>query len=85
MKTKLQWIAAALALAAVGAQAQTSGRWMGRVGVTNINPQVSSGDLTAPSLPGTKIDVEDATQLSGGITYMLNDRWSIDVPLALPF
>src|SRR3954464_293941 len=85
-KKNLHWIAAAmLVLAAGGAQAQSAGSWLGRVGVTNINPQVSSGNLSAPSLPGTKVDIQDATSLSGGITYMWTDNWAIDLPLALPF
>lgn len=83
---KLKCIAAAvLALVATGAQAQQAGAWLGRIGATTISPQVESGFLTAPSLPGTQIDVGDSTQLSGGITYMLTDRVAIDVPLALPF
>lgn len=85
MKNKLHLIAAALAFTAVGAQAQTAGSWLARVGATNIAPDVKSGDLTAPSLPGTKADVNDNTQLSGGITYMVTDHVAIDLPLALPF
>jgi outer membrane protein len=41
--------------------------------------------MTAPSFKGTKTDVSSASQVSGGITYMLTDNISIDVPLALPF
>jgi outer membrane protein len=87
MKTKLHWIAAAtLALAAGGtAQAQQAGRWIAQIGVTNISPDVTSGDLTAPSLPGTKVDIKSDTRLSGGIVYMVTDHWAVDVPLALPF
>lgn len=89
MMTKTHCIAAAAAavalLGALPAQAQTAGSWLGRVGVTQIRPDVSSGDLTAPSLAGTKADIEEATQLSGGITYMVTDNFAIDLPLALPF
>jgi outer membrane protein len=86
MKTKLHWIAAALALAAAGtAHAQHAGRWIAQIGVTNIAPDVDSGDLSAPSLPGTKVDIKSDTQLSGGIVYMVTDHWAIDLPLALPF
>lgn len=85
-KNKLHWIAAAaLVVAASDAQAQQAGSWLARIGATNISPHVSSGDLSAPSLPGTKIDVGDSTQLSGGITYMLTDSWAVDVPIATPF
>ncbi len=86
MKTHLKIVAAAAALAACSlAGAQTAGSWMARVGVTNINPKVSSGNLTAPSLPGTQADVADDTRLGGGVTYMVTDNIAIDVPLALPF
>jgi outer membrane protein len=87
MNTKLHWLAAAaLALAAGGtAHAQQAGRWIAQIGVTNIAPDVDSGDLTAPSLPGTKVDIKSSTQLSGGIVYMVTDHWAVDVPLALPF
>ena len=83
---KLHLIAAAVMLAAAtGAHAQSAGSWMARIGVTNITPDVKSGDLTAPSLPGTKVDINSSTQLGGGITYMLTDNWAVDLPLALPF
>lgn len=77
---------AALALTlSGGAQAQTAGSWLVRAGATQISPQVTSGDLSAPSFTGTKVDVRADTQLAGGITYMLTDHWAVDVPLALPF
>jgi outer membrane protein len=74
-----------LASIAVPAQAQSAGSWMVRAGATRIKPDVDSGDLTAPSFPGTKADIRADTQFSGGITYMLTDNVSIDVPLALPY
>lgn len=79
---------AALCLLLLGAStvhAQNAGSWLVRAGVTNINPDVTSGDLSAPSLPGTKSDVGDSTRLGGGITYMYTDHFSVDLPLALPF
>jgi outer membrane protein len=76
---------AVLALAAGAAHAQTAGSWLVRGGATQISPDVTSGNLTAPSLPGTQADIKSNTQLSGGVTYMLRDNWSIDVPVALPF
>ena len=75
----------ALALAASMASAQSAGSWLGRVGMTSIAPQVTSGDMSAPSFAGTKSDVSSASQVSGGITYMYTDNFSVDVPLALPF
>jgi outer membrane protein len=77
---------AALVLTLSGsAQAQTAGSWLLRAGATQISPQVTSGDLSAPSFTGTKVDVRADTQLTGGITYMVTDHWAVDVPLALPF
>jgi outer membrane protein len=67
------------------AQAQVAGSKSIRVGVTRIAPSVTSGNLTAPSLPNTRVDVSDSSQLGGGLTYMVSDRVAIDVPLALPF
>lgn len=81
---KLLLVPALLACAAA-AQAQTAGTWMVRGGATTIKPNVSSGDLTAPSLAGTKASIGSSTRLSGGITYMVDNNLSIDVPVALPF
>jgi outer membrane protein len=76
---------ALIASIAVPAEAQSAGNWMVRAGATRIKPNVDSGDLTAPSFPGTKADIRADTQFSGGITYMWTDNVSIDVPLALPY
>lgn len=78
-------MAAATLLASAGAQAQSTGTLMLRAGGIQIKPHVSSGDLTAPSFPDTQADIRANTQLGGGITYMLTDNVSVDVPLALPF
>jgi outer membrane protein len=81
-------LAAALAtglLASTGASAQSAGSLMLRLGATQIKPNVSSGDLTAPSFAGTKVDIRSDTQLGGGLTYMLSDNVALDLPLALPY
>jgi outer membrane protein len=86
MKNTLKFIAAAaLAISTQAALAQMAGTWMVRAGGTTIAPQVTSGDMTAPSFPNSKSDVGSASQLSGGITYMYSDNFSVDLPLALPF
>lgn len=82
---KLTLTLLALGAAAGVAQAQTAGTWLWRAGATQISPDVTSGNLSAPSLPGTQADISSATQLSGGITYMVNDHLAVDVPLAAPF
>lgn len=82
----IRFTALALALlSATALHAQTAGSWLLRAGVTNITPDVTSGDLSAPSLPGTKSDVGDSTRLGGGVTYMYTDHFAVDLPLALPF
>jgi outer membrane protein len=85
MKIQTTSIAIALVLAAGAAQAQTAGTWMVRGGITNITPDVTSGNLSASSLPNTKIDSNGSTQLGGGITYMVDNHWAVDLPLATPF
>jgi outer membrane protein len=86
-KTKLLLGAAAsVALLASGAAfAQSAGSIVVYGGAAQINPQVESGDLTAPSLAGTKVDVKKASSFVGGITYYWTDNISIDLPIAAPF
>lgn len=86
MKTQLKFVAiAALTLAAQAAMAQSAGTMMTRFGISTISPQVTSGNLSAPSLPNSKTDVGSSNSLSGGLTYMYSDNIAIDLPLALPF
>jgi outer membrane protein len=77
-------LAAAL-FAAGGAHAQSAGTMMLRAGATQIKPNVSSGDLSAPSFAGTQADIRANTQFAGGISYMLTDNVAVDLPLSLPF
>jgi outer membrane protein len=81
---KLSLVALAL-VAGSAAHAQSAGTWMARVGAIGLYPQVSSGDLSPPAFPNTQTDVSSDWTLGGGITYMITDNWSVDVPLALPF
>ena len=86
MKNTVKFLLVPLALACASlAHAQTAGSWMVRAGATTIKPNVDSGDLSAPSLPGTKAGIDSASQVAGGITYMYTDNISIDLPVALPF
>jgi outer membrane protein len=86
MKKAVKFLLIPIAMVcAVAAQAQTAGTLMVRVGATTITPNVSSGDLSAPSLPSTQASIGPSTRLSGGITYMVTDNFSVDLPLALPF
>ena len=76
--------AVALITISIGAHAQSAGTKMIRAGATQIAPQVTSGNMTAPSFTNTKTDVGSDTQLGGGLTYMYTDNISIDVPFATP-
>ena len=78
-------IALGAAFSALPAAAQTAGSVMLRAGATQIKPNVTSGDLTPPSLPGTKASIRSDTQFAGGLTYMVTSNIAIDLPLALPF
>jgi outer membrane protein len=78
-------IALGATFGALPAAAQTSGSVMIRAGATRIKPNVTSGDLTPPSLAGTTASIRSDTQFAGGITYMVTNNVSIDLPLSLPF
>lgn len=67
------------------AAAQQAGSTLARIGVTKIQPDVESGDLTPPSFAGTKADIEADTQLTAGLTYMVSDHLAIDLPLSAGF
>ena len=72
-------------IAAGSASAQSAGSFIVYAGAAQVNPQVESSNLTAPSLAGTKVDVKKASSFVGGVTYFWTDNISIDLPIALPF
>jgi outer membrane protein len=78
-------LVAVLCVAGGAAMAQSKGSWLIKAGANHIAPQVKSGDLSAPSLPGTKIDVEAATAAILTATYMLTDAWSVEFYAGLPY
>ena len=78
-------LAGALLVAAGTAGAQAAGSLTLRAGATQIAPDVSSGNLTAPAFPGTKADIKSDTQVTGGITWMWTDQVSVDLPLSAGF
>jgi outer membrane protein len=78
-------LAAFLPLVSGVALAQSADTVMVKVGVNQIAPQVSSGDLSAPALPGTKIDVQSATSLIITATYMFTANWSAEFFAGLPY
>ncbi|MDI9333055.1 MAG: OmpW family outer membrane protein [Cytophagales bacterium] len=86
MKHTFKLLLLSLALSgSYAVQAQTADTWLVRGGMTNITPNVQSGNMSAPSLPNTQVAIASDTQLSGGVTYMYSNNLAIDVPLALPF
>lgn len=86
MKLSLITGAAVAAMLAGGtAHAQNAGNWSVSIGANNIAPKVKSGDLSAPSLPGTKLDVKDATGAFVTFTYMLTDNVGVQTFLGGPY
>jgi outer membrane protein len=72
-------------VAGPSAFAQQAGSFSASIGVTRISPSVSSDNLTAPSLPNTKVDVNSNTQVTGAVNYMATDNIAIHVPLGFGF
>lgn len=66
-----------------------SGWWVGklsaRIGVNAAFPQVESGNLSAPSPAGSKVDISNAYALGGGVNWAIDTHWSLDLPLGIPF
>lgn len=93
MKYQLKFLAvAAAALLTTGSVcAQSAGTWLVRAGATTVAPVGPSENLSAPSLyipgssTGSQTTSASSTQLAGGISYMLTNNVSLDLPLALPF
>lgn len=75
----------ALGLASAPVMAQEAGSMLVKFGYNQIVPQVSSGDLSAPSLPGTKIDVKEAGAPILTLTYMATPNWSFEFYAGLPY
>jgi outer membrane protein len=87
---KKQSIASALVAAAAlcgagAAQAQAAGDVMLKLGWNKIMPKVKSDDLTAPSLPDSKINIKSASALFFTGTYMITNDISIEALGGLPY
>lgn len=59
--------------------------WSVKVGVNKLTPKVQSGDMTAPALPGTKIDVGSNTQPIFSFAYAYNSNVSAELVLGTPY
>ena len=71
-------VATAALCGAGAAQAQVAGEVLVKLGWNKIMPKVKSDDLTAPSLPGSKIDIKSASALFFTATYMITDDISVE-------
>jgi outer membrane protein len=77
--------AAVMASASSAALAQSAGTWLLKGGFNGIAPAVKSGDLSAPSLPGSQVDVASANSLIATATYMLTNNASVEFVAGLPY
>ena len=79
-------LVAAAALCGAGAvHAQVAGQVMVKIGWNKIMPKVKSDDLSAPSLPNSKIDIKSASALFFTATYMITDDISVEALGGLPY
>jgi len=79
-------LVAAVALCGAGAaQAQAAGEVLVKLGWNKIMPKVKSDDLTAPSLPGSQIDIKSASALFFTAAYMITDDISVEALGGLPY
>jgi outer membrane protein len=78
-------LAAMTLLGSSAALAQSAGTWMVKGGFNRIDPQVKSSDLSAPSLPNSKIDVKAANSAILTLAYMLTDETSLEFYAGLPY
>jgi outer membrane protein len=76
---------AATLTAASGASAQSAGQWTAKVGINKITPQVVSGDVSAPALPGSKADVSSDTRPILVFGYGITDNISAELDLGVPY
>lgn len=86
MKAMVQFAAAGFAMTiALGAQAQSAGTWMVKIGANQIAPQVESGDLSAPSIAGSKVDIAADIEPIVSLTYLYSDHVSVEAFAGLPY
>ncbi|NRR29238.1 OmpW family protein [Oxalobacteraceae bacterium] len=76
---------AAAMTAASAASAQSSGNWLVTAGINKITPKVDSGNVSAPSLPNTKADIDADTKPRVALAYMVTDNLSAELDLGMPY
>lgn len=77
--TVLAALGAGLFACGLTAHAQTVTPWSVKLGYNYIRPDVDSGDLSAPSLPGTKIDVGGASAPIVSFAYAVTPTWGVEL------
>jgi outer membrane protein len=86
MKTLHLSLLALVAASGCGlAMAQKAGSYSASIGATQISPSVGSGNLSAPSLPGTQVGISSNAQLTGAVNYMVTDNIAVHVPIGFGF
>jgi outer membrane protein len=86
MKISIKHVALAAAIAVAGsASAQSAGQWTVMAGLNRITPKVDSGDISAPALPGSKVDVDSSTRPVIMVTYGYTDNLSVQAGFGLPY
>ena len=86
MKKTTQALIVLAALSSCGlAMAQKAGSISASIGVTQISPSVSSGNLSAPSLPGSQVGVSNNSQITGAVNYMVTDNIAVHLPIGFGF
>ena len=78
-------VAAAAVCGAGAVHAQAAGNVMVQLGWNKIMPKVRSSDLSAPSLPGSQINIKSASALFATATYMITDDISVEALGGLPY
>ena len=85
MKTTRIALAAALALAASPALAQSAGTWTVGIGAHNVAPKSDNGTLVATPLGNLGMDIGSNARPTVTAEYFLRDNLGIEVIAALPF
>ena len=63
-------------LAAGMPAAAEDGRWVGRIGVTQVSPKSDNHSV---------VEVDDGTTLTFNVSYFLSPNWAIELLAAMPF
>ena len=86
LKTGLTLLAAVCTLSAVSsAFAQSAGQFTAKIGAAKITPKVDSGDVSAPALPGSKVDIGSDTKPVLIFAYGITDNISAELDLGVPY